>query len=66
MSKKQEVDRTVCWRCQRLARNKTQLSTSWTTGKAGELVSKLPSESETGITLKEKGSPCYYIPLSYI
>lgn len=54
---------------QRLVSNKTQLSTSWTKEEAGELVSKLASKSETGITLKEKGfpgSPCYYIPLSYI
>ena len=66
--KKKEVDRMVRWLYQRLASHKTQLSTSWTKEEAGELVSKLPSKSETGITLKEKGfpsSPCYYIPLSY-
>lgn len=58
----------IRWCYQRLASHKTQLSTSWTKEEAGELVSNLPSKSETGITLKEKGfpsSPCYYIPLSY-
>lgn len=58
----------VRWRYQRLASNKTQLSTSWTKEEAEELVSKLPSKSETGITLKEKSfpsSPCYYTPLTY-
>lgn len=37
----------VRWRYQRLASHKTQLSTSWTKEEAGELVSKLPSKSET-------------------